>query len=34
LLGYVFPSTMANMSNIIIATIIAATLGVIIDERY
>ena len=34
LLGYVFPSTMANMSNIIIATIIAATLGVVIDERY
>jgi 4-azaleucine resistance transporter AzlC len=34
LLGCVFPSTMANMSNIIIATMIAATLGVVIDERY
>lgn len=34
LFGFVFPSTMANMSNIIIATIIAATLGVVIDERY
>lgn len=33
LIGYLAPSTMANMSNIIIATIIAASLGVFIGER-
>ncbi|MGS0764328.1 AzlC family ABC transporter permease [Syntrophomonas curvata] len=34
LLGYIIPSSMANLSNIIVATVLAATLGVLIDERY
>lgn len=33
LIGYFWPSTLANLSNIIFATIIAATLGVILGER-
>ena len=32
LIGYVFPHTIANLSNMIIATFIAATLGVIIHR--
>jgi 4-azaleucine resistance transporter AzlC len=33
LLGYIIPASMANLSNIIVATVLAATLGVLIDER-
>jgi 4-azaleucine resistance transporter AzlC len=33
-IGYLIPSTMVNLSNIIAATLVAATLGVLIDERY
>lgn len=33
LIGYLAPSTMENMFNIIVATVIAATLGVLISER-
>lgn len=33
LIGYLVPSTMSNLSNIILATIIAASLGVMISER-
>lgn len=33
LIGYFVPTTMGNLSNIIIATIIAASLGVLISER-
>ncbi|HPT70005.1 MAG TPA: AzlC family ABC transporter permease [Syntrophomonas sp.] len=32
-IGYLFPSTMNNLFNIILATIIAASLGVLISER-
>ncbi len=32
-IGYLVPSTMANLSNIIIATIFAASLGVFINEQ-
>lgn len=34
LMGYFIPSSMANLSNIIVATLVAATLGVLIDERH
>lgn len=34
LIGYFIPSSMANLSNIIAATLVAATLGVLIDERH
>jgi 4-azaleucine resistance transporter AzlC len=34
IIGYLAPSTMDNLSNIIIATIIGATLGVIINGRH
>ncbi|MFA7077642.1 MAG: AzlC family ABC transporter permease [Syntrophomonas sp.] len=33
LIGYLVPTTMGNLSNIVIATIIAASLGVLISER-
>jgi len=33
LIGYLVPAAMGNMSNIIIATVIAASLGVLINER-
>ncbi|GAB6180861.1 AzlC family ABC transporter permease [Desulfotomaculum defluvii] len=33
LIGYLLPATMGNMFNIIIATVIAASLGVFISER-
>lgn len=33
IMGYLFPSSMINLSNIIIATLIGATLGVFISER-
>lgn len=33
LIGYLMPATMGNMFNIIIATVIAASLGVFISER-
>ncbi len=31
--GYIYPTTMANLSNIIIATLIAATIGVILSDK-
>jgi 4-azaleucine resistance transporter AzlC len=34
IIGYLLPSTMDNLSNIIIATIIGASLGVVINGRY
>ncbi|MGI5911214.1 MAG: AzlC family ABC transporter permease [Syntrophomonadaceae bacterium] len=34
LIGCIIPSSMVNLSNIIIATLIAASLGVIVDERH
>lgn len=33
IIGHLFPSSMSNLSNIIIATLIGATLGVFINER-
>jgi len=33
LIGYLVPSTMDNLLNIIVATIIAASLGVLLSER-
>jgi 4-azaleucine resistance transporter AzlC len=33
-IGYLFPATMSNLSNIIIATILGATLGVFIDGQH
>jgi membrane protein DedA with SNARE-associated domain len=33
LIGYLAPSTMGNLFNIIVATIIAASLGMFINER-
>ncbi len=33
LIGYLYPATMANLSNIIIATLIAATIGVMFNDK-
>ncbi len=33
LVGYIYPTTMANLSNIIIATLIAATIGVLLSDQ-
>ena len=33
LTGYLLPESMKNLSNIIIATLIGASLGMLIDER-